>query len=95
MHVVTAGEMLDLTCTSFGGVPAPELKWIIGETKLSSGTIIRQSIQTNEGSGELSARVESNLSLPVNKADDGKIIECQANHPALEKTLSEKFDTFS
>ena len=86
---VTAGEMLDLTCESFSGVPAPELKWIIGETQIKSSKISRKSFWKSTESFEHPEKVVTPLSLPVNKADDGKIIECQASHPALEKTLSE------
>ncbi len=84
-HVVAAaGEEVELECIVSGGNPPATARWFAGDRELRSGHTQENSRSSRDPRKWISI---SRLTLPVNKEDDGAILRCVAEHPALDQPL--------
>ncbi len=80
----SAGEDVELECVVEGGNPASRVRWFARDQELSAGHI-QENIRQKR-----TWRSVSRLTLPVSKADNGAVVTCAAEHPALKAPLTAK-----
>ena len=82
----TEGRPINLTCSSLGGSPPPQIKWYrVGATQLLDATIIR-----GENRDEPTKSV---LNLMPTKTDDGASFRCTVWNRALKQQHSLESET--
>ena len=87
--VAAAGEDLELECVSTGANPPPVLKWYM-INKMGAMEEIPNGHSQKDSRSSPKARTWSSfsrLNLPVSKTDNGAMIKCSADHPALKQAL--------
>ncbi|XP_075749428.1 hemicentin-2 isoform X4 [Rhipicephalus microplus] len=74
------GDVLSLTCKTFGGKPIPKVAWYKGDLQLSA--------TVDESRGERGAGdVASTFATPLSRQDLGSRFECTATNEALEQPI--------
>eukprot|EP00096_Caligus_rogercresseyi_P016613 TRINITY_DN934_c0_g1_i3.p1 TRINITY_DN934_c0_g1~~TRINITY_DN934_c0_g1_i3.p1 ORF type:complete len:638 (+),score=151.88 TRINITY_DN934_c0_g1_i3:127-2040(+) len=83
--LASAGEDLELECISTGGNPPSQVKWFLDDQEVAFGHAQDNRKSSKEARTWISV---SKLTLPVNKEDNGAVLRCIAEHPALEKPIA-------
>jgi hypothetical protein len=82
--VASAGEEIELECIVTGGNPPAKISWFIESNLILDGHTQENDRASTEARTWTSI---SRLSLPVNKADNGQVVRCTAEHPTLESPM--------
>lgn len=76
---VTEGTPQNITCRANSGKPAADITWLIDNTVMTEGVtrevVKPEGVKTEDAVGK--------LELTPTRADDSKIVECQAQNEAL------------
>ncbi|XP_040581956.1 irregular chiasm C-roughest protein isoform X1 [Lepeophtheirus salmonis] len=83
--VSSAGDDLELECTSEGGNPPPTLSWLLNGSPLESGHVQENTRSAEDSRTWIST---SKLILPVNKRDNHAEIRCISEHPTLSDPMT-------
>ncbi|XP_067910072.1 cell adhesion molecule 1a isoform X2 [Heterodontus francisci] len=78
--IVSEGEEVEFTCSTTGGKPPAEIKWLKGDQELQEST----SNFEEDPKEEKLFNVTSKLVLKVSRLDDGLPVTCQVEHPAVK-----------
>ena len=70
--------MRRLKCTAMSGNPLPDLEWFAGNKKVETSRIKKV---------DSGAFVQSEISVKVDRSDNGKVFQCRAKSEATEKPL--------
>ncbi|XP_016887744.1 cell adhesion molecule 1-like isoform X2 [Cynoglossus semilaevis] len=83
-NVVSEGNETELTCMAVGSKPAASIRWIKGDEELIGET-------TFEEMSDRTFTVTSSVKFPVTKEDDGVLVDCIVDHPAVKELVAHKY----
>ena len=75
-EILQEGSLRRIKCTALSGNPLPELEWFAGDKKVGGAKLEK---------AESGAFVTSEISIKVDRSDNGKSYECKAKSEATKE----------
>ena len=79
--ILQEGSLRRIKCTALSGNPLPELEWFAGDKKVGGAKIEK---------AESGAYVSSEISIKVDRSDNGKSYKCQAKSEATKEPFRKR-----
>ena len=81
-EILQEGSLRRIKCTALSGNPLPELEWFAGDKKVGGAKLEK---------AESRAFVSSEISIKVDRSDNGKSYECKAKSAATKEPFRKSF----